>query len=57
MGDVVGFSKFQKRFETERFFQRVDVLTLQVFDLSSVLKRHSTTYTTMECCTMQNRYL
>jgi len=35
----------------------VDVLALQIFDLSLVLKEHSATYTTVECCTMQNRYL
>ena len=35
----------------------MDVFALQVFNLSLVLKEHSTTYTTVECCTMQNRYL
>src|SRR5437868_3602001 len=32
MGNVVGFSEFQKRFEAECLFQRVNVLALQVFD-------------------------
>ena len=35
----------------------MNVLTLQIFDLSLVLKERSTTYTTVESCTMQNRYL
>ena len=30
--DVVGFPEFQKRFEAECLFQRVNVLALQVFD-------------------------
>lgn len=32
MGDVVGFPEFQERFETQSFFQRVNVLALQVLD-------------------------
>jgi hypothetical protein len=57
-GDGVGrFSEFQKRLETQSFLKRVDVLALQVLNLSLVLKKHSTTYTTVEFCTMQNRYL
>src|SRR6185437_2486062 len=32
MGNVVGFSQFQKRFEAESLFQSVYVLALQVFD-------------------------
>jgi hypothetical protein len=35
----------------------VDVLALQVLNLSLVLKEHSTTYTTLESRTMQNCYL
>jgi hypothetical protein len=35
----------------------VDVLALQVRNLSLVLKEHPTTYTTVESSTMQNRYL
>jgi len=57
-GDGVDrFSEFQKRLETQSFLKRVDVLALQVLNLSLVLKKHSTTYTTVEFCTMQNRYL
>jgi len=57
-GDGVGrFSEFQEGLETQSFLKRVDVLALQVLNLSLVLKEHSTTYTTVECCTMQNRYL
>jgi hypothetical protein len=50
-------SEFQERLETQSFLKRVDVLALQVLNLSLVLKKHSTTYTTVESCTMQNRYL
>jgi hypothetical protein len=50
-------SEFQKRFETESFLKRMNVLSLKIFRLSLVLKKHSTTYTTVEFCTMQNRYL
>jgi hypothetical protein len=57
MRDVVRFSEFQKRFETQSFFERVNIFPLQVLDLSLVLKEHSTTYTTAERCTTQNRYL
>jgi len=32
-------------------------MLLQVLNLSLVLKKHSTTYTTVESHTMQNRYL
>ena len=32
MGNVVGFSEFQKRFEAECLFESVYVLALQVFD-------------------------
>jgi hypothetical protein len=57
-GDGVGrLSEFQKRFETQSFLKRVYVFALQILDLSLVLKEHSTTYTTLESCTMQNRYL
>ncbi len=35
----------------------MDVLALQILNLSFVLKERSTTYTTVESCTMQNRYL
>ena len=35
----------------------MDVFALQVLNLSLVLKEHSTTYTTVESCTMQNHYL
>ena len=57
MGDAVGFPELQERLETQSFFKRVDVLALQVLDLSLVLKEHSTTYTTVECCTIEHRYL
>jgi hypothetical protein len=57
-GDGVGrLPEFQKRFETQSFLQRVYVFALQILNLSLVLKKHSTTYTTVEFCTMQNRYL
>jgi hypothetical protein len=49
--------EFQKRFETQSFLKRMDVLPLKILRLSLVLKKHSTTYTTGESCTMQNRYL
>jgi len=35
----------------------MNIFALQVLNLSLVLKKHSTTYTTVEFCTMQNRYL
>ena len=54
---VGGFTEFQEGLETQSFLQRVDVLALQVLNLSLVLKEHSTTYTTAERCTTQNRYL
>jgi hypothetical protein len=60
-GDLLDavFRVFQIKqgFESLRFLQRVNVAALQVFDLSLVLKKHSTTYTTGESCTMQNCYL
>jgi hypothetical protein len=40
---VSGLSEFEERLETERFFERVNVLALQVLNLSLVLKEHSTT--------------
>jgi hypothetical protein len=57
-GDGVGrLSEFQERLETQSLFKRVNVLALQVLNLSLVPKRHSTTYTTVESCTLQNLYL
>ena len=57
-GDGVGrFSEFQERLKTQSFFKRVDVLALQVLNLSLVLKTHSRTYMTVGSCTMQNLYL
>ena len=57
MRDVVGFSEFQEGFETQSFLKRMDVLSLKILRLSLVLNKHSTTYTTVEFCTMQNLYL
>jgi hypothetical protein len=54
---VGGFSEFKECPETQSFLKRVDVLTLEILDLSLVLKELSTKYTTVESCTMQNRYL
>jgi len=34
-----------------------EAIEAQCVELSLVLKKHSTTYTTVEFCTMQNRYL
>ena len=47
----------QEAVKRECLFQRMHIFTLDIFDLSLVLKKHSTTYTTVEFCTMQNRYL
>jgi hypothetical protein len=43
-GDGVGrLSEFQERLETQSFLKRVDVLALQVLNLSLVLNEHSMT--------------
>jgi hypothetical protein len=57
-GDGVGgLSEFEQRPESQSFLKWVDVLALQILNLSLVLKEHSTTCTTVESRTMQNLYL